>query len=117
MDAIEKVHGEAGLDRRLAVDRAELVWRGFQRAIEERVPSQPIPGPEIGPGLGDSSAEQRTRRRTAYAEFEVKDDTGEVVVKIVDGASGEVIRTVPPDELSKVIQSGEGWMHPWQVLV
>jgi len=117
MDAIEKVRADAGLERRLAVDRAELVWRGFDRALEQRVPSEPNPRPESGPGLGDSSVEERTRRRTAYAEFEVRQETGEVIVKVVDGDRGEIIRTVPPDELNHLIQSGEGWQYPWQVLV
>lgn len=117
MEAVERVREDARLDRRLAADRAELVWRGFERAAEERVPTQPNPGPASGQALGDSSVEHRNRRRTAFAEFEVKSDTGEVIVKVIDGDSGEVIRTVPPDELSNLIQSGEGWQYPWQVLV
>ena len=117
MEAIEKVRADTSLERRLAIDRAELVWRGFERSLEERVPTEPNPGPDSGQGPGDSSVEQRTRRRTAYVEFEVKDDTGEVVVNVVDGENGEVIRTVPPDELGRFIQTGEGWQYPWQVLV
>lgn len=117
MDAIEKVHGDVSPDRRLAVDRAELVWRGFERAVEDRVPSDPIHQAAGSHALGDSSVEHRARRRMANVEFEVKSDTGEIVVKVLDSESGEVIRTVPPDELNRLIQTGENWLPPLQVLI
>lgn len=41
-----------------------------------------------------------------YAEFEVNQETGEVMVRIIEAESGKLIRTIPPDELVKEIIKG-----------
>ncbi len=42
-----------------------------------------------------------------YAEFSVDRDTHKVVVRIIDGNSGELIRTIPPEDLAKEIAKGK----------
>lgn len=41
-----------------------------------------------------------------YAEFEVNQETGEVMVRIIEAESGKLVRTIPPDELVKEIIKG-----------
>jgi uncharacterized FlaG/YvyC family protein len=41
-----------------------------------------------------------------YAEFEVNQETGEVLVRIIEAESGKLIWTLPPDELVKEIIKG-----------
>ncbi|MFN8455273.1 MAG: flagellar protein FlaG [Anaerolineae bacterium] len=41
-----------------------------------------------------------------YAEFEVNQETGEVLVRIIEAESGKLVRTIPPDELVKEIIKG-----------
>ncbi len=42
-----------------------------------------------------------------YAEFSVDHDTKRVIVRIIDGNSGELIRTIPPEDLAKEIAKGK----------
>ncbi len=44
--------------------------------------------------------------RHTFAEFEVNKETREVLVRIFDAQSGELVRTIPPDELAKEIIKG-----------
>ncbi len=48
-----------------------------------------------------------------YAEFSVDRDTHRVVVRIIDGNSGELIRTIPPEDLAKEIAKGK--LHQNQI--
>lgn len=42
-----------------------------------------------------------------YAEFSVDRDTKRVIVRIIDGNSGELVRTIPPEDLAKEIAKGK----------
>jgi hypothetical protein len=55
------------------------------------------PGAAAGqPARGSDPAVQLGAR---YAQFEVDRETGVVRVKVIDAASGEVVRVIPPEEL------------------
>jgi uncharacterized FlaG/YvyC family protein len=58
-------------------------------------------------------AERRTGTRQSYAQFEVSRDTHDVTVRIIDAETGELIRTVPPEDLAREI--AEGNLHPDQL--
>lgn len=117
MDVIERAGLETQTDRRSAAEAAVVAWRALQRAARSDSTTEPAAAAEGGPGLGGSAAEQDVHRGAAYAEFDVSDDTGEVVVRIIDEASGMLIRTIPPDELAECIRSGEGWTRAWHLRV
>ncbi len=71
---------------------------------------------------GDESAEVKSRREgrpdkkakapanalihNTYAEFTVDSETHEVIVRIFDGDSGDLIRTLPPEKLAEEIAKG-----------
>ena len=84
------------------------VWVGGSRV--RRPPEADLPdaattyqnGEHSGHGAGGS-----------YIQF-VIDAENEVTVKIIDRASGEVIRTIPPDELAKYAH--ESTMTPGRIL-
>jgi len=42
-----------------------------------------------------------------YAEFSVDRETKRVIVRIIDGNSGELVRTIPPEDLAKEIAKGK----------
>jgi uncharacterized FlaG/YvyC family protein len=49
---------------------------------------------------------QRPAIRRTYTEFEIDRDNHEVIVRIINAETGELIRTVPPDELAKELANG-----------
>ncbi|MGQ9553376.1 MAG: flagellar protein FlaG [Anaerolineae bacterium] len=117
MDVIERVNFETLPDRHQVVDAAEFVWRSYIIAAQEQKPLVPIDEAEVGPGLSNSDTERQMQRSRAHAEFEVVKKTGEVIIKIIDEASGEIVRTVPPDELAKYLRSGDNWTRRWHIYV
>jgi len=40
-----------------------------------------------------------TQKKTTALEFSIEEDTGTVLVKVLDKETGKVIRQMPPDEL------------------
>lgn len=44
--------------------------------------------------------------RHTYAEFDINQETREVLVRIFDGDTGELIRVIPPEELAREIAAG-----------
>ena len=66
--------------------------------IQERGDSKPAPPPEPAPPIASV-------RRTDL-EFEVNKDTREVIVRVIDSESGELVRTIPPDELVHELARG-----------
>lgn len=54
----------------------------------------------------EKSAESKVKMRHTYAEFEINKETHEVYVRIFDASSGDLVRTIPPDELAKEIAKG-----------
>lgn len=50
--------------------------------------------------------ESKIRTNHSYAEFEINKDTREVIVRIIDGETGKLIRSIPPDELAKELVRG-----------
>jgi|LSQX01.2.fsa_nt_gb hypothetical protein len=116
MEAPHKIELGINPEARPGPDGAELAWRAYIRAEQERAPVRQTPAPEMGPGPEDASRE-RLARGTAYAEFEVQPDTGEVLVKIIDGETGKIIRTVPPDELMEAVRSGQEWTRLWRIYI
>ncbi len=76
-----------------------------QRAQELPAVSQTDTAQEI--------AKKRSGTRQAYAQFEVSRDTHDVTVRIIDAQTGELIRTIPPEDLAREI--AEGKLHPDQM--
>jgi len=69
---------------------------------------------------GDASAKAKEKKQNdvadknqakikssrTYAEFEINKETREVLVRIFDADSGELVRSIPPDELAKELVRG-----------
>ncbi len=114
MEATQKVSLDLRPERRVPLDGADLAWRAYIKASQERPTVEEAPEADLGPGM---AGRQRDGRSNAYAEFEVRPDTGEVLVKIIDGETGEVVRTVPADELRRSVQEGQDWTRRWRIYV
>ena len=117
MDVIERIGRDARPDRHQVMDAAEFAWRAYARAAQEQKPTLPAAEADLGPGLADAKARPRVYRSSAYAEFVVNEETGEVVVKIIDAETGRIVRSLPPDELANFLRSGEDWTRQWQVYI
>ncbi len=48
-----------------------------------------------------------------YAEFEIDQETREILVRIIDAESGKLVRAIPPDKLAEEIAKGN--LHPHQL--
>jgi hypothetical protein len=117
MEAIQRVQPGSLDDRHQVLEVAAFAWRAALQANANVLPPSAAPQAELGPGLSDTKAGPKWRVRNAYAEFEVKPDSGEVVVRIIDADTGDVVRTVPPDELVRSLRDGEEWTRNWRVYI
>ncbi|NPV07134.1 MAG: hypothetical protein HPY83_04105 [Anaerolineae bacterium] len=117
MDASHKVELGFHPDRRSASDAADLAWQSYIRASQERAPVREAPAGEKGAALEDAAKRRPAGGGSAYVEFEVQADTGEVLVKVIDGETGRIVRTVPPEELMEAVRSGEDWARYWRIYV
>lgn len=115
MDAIQKVDLDIRSDRRQAMEGVDLAWRSHAKGSQEQLPVEPADAAALGPGVADALSEGQARRSNTYAKFDIQVDSGEVVVKIIDGQTGELIRTVPPDELARCIARGEDWAQQFRI--
>lgn len=57
---------------------------------------EPVVETDPPPGLND-----------IYAEFETDEETRQIVVRIFDGRTGELVRTIPPDQLAEELARGD----------
>lgn len=62
--------------------------------------------PEQKNKTADVSSKPKMQARHTFAEFEINQETREVLVRIYDAESGELVRSIPPDELAKEIAKG-----------
>ncbi|MCB0209140.1 MAG: flagellar protein FlaG [Anaerolineae bacterium] len=46
-----------------------------------------------------------------YAEFEIDQETREVLVRIIDAESGKLVRSIPPEKLAEEIAKGNLYPH------
>jgi uncharacterized FlaG/YvyC family protein len=60
---------------------------------------------EQQPNAAEKQAPKFAGRHT-YAEFEINRETREVFVRIFDADSGDLVRSIPPEELAKEIAKG-----------
>ncbi len=89
---------------------AEVVRARYWKQLAQKLP--PVEASEeaqIGDEKHHPAEEQKTghpQARHTYAEFEINQETREVLVRIFDAESGDLVRTIPPDELAKEIAKG-----------
>lgn len=117
MDAIQKVDLEVRTDIRQAWTASELAWGAYSRVANDPHPVKEAAEADLGYGADNATKKHNLQARNAYAEFEVKPDTGEVLLKIIDAESGKVVRTVPPDELKQCITDGQDWTRLWRIYI
>ncbi|MCG3210046.1 MAG: hypothetical protein FOGNACKC_03675 [Anaerolineae bacterium] len=89
---------------------AEVVRARYWQQLAQKLP--PVEASEeahVGDEKHPPAEEQKTvhpQARHTYAEFEINQETREVLVRIFDAESGDLVRTIPPDELAKEIAKG-----------
>ena len=89
--------------------------------VRERIYSQraretaPVESSDNAAETGEKRSKQPEEKATTpgesglrhtYAEFDINQETREVLVRIFDGDTGELVRVIPPDELAREIAAG-----------
>jgi uncharacterized FlaG/YvyC family protein len=92
------------------------VMAGVVRENYWKQKAQEVPEVESGEEAGKADQQEKAspkdqaptmRTSHTYAEFEINKDTREVIVRIIDGETGNLVRTIPPDELAKELIRGK----------
>jgi uncharacterized FlaG/YvyC family protein len=117
MDPIKPVEGTLKDGEGQASVLAEVVRENYwkQRAREMPAVEAPDEASEPAKKRKNQEPEQSAGIKThhTYAEFEINQETREVIVRIIDAETGKLVRTIPPDELAKEIVKGN--LYPNQL--
>lgn len=89
---------------------AEVVRARYWKQLAQKMPAVEA-GEEAAIKNGQQSSPDQQKHpkvqtRHTYAEFEINRETHEVFVRIFDADSGDLVRTIPPEELAKEIAKG-----------
>ena len=108
IDSLGAIESISPIDR-LTVRLAEWARLGSQNLVEPQgVPYATWVGPRRTPKPAESdsgetpekgSQEAQTHLRQSYIQFVIDRTSNDVTIRVIDRASGEVIRTIPPDQL------------------
>lgn len=65
--------------------------------------------PQVGPERAQEEAERRARLLAQSVvnirvAFHVDNETGDVTIKVIDNATGEVVRYIPPEEVAAMTE-------------
>jgi len=106
VNKIDKIQGAVQPEHTQAMVAMDAARR-FSEAQAQRVelkPTYKVPGDEA---KDTTSTPRETERQAAishtYAQFEVDSESHKISVRIIDAQSGKIIRSIPPDELSRLI--------------
>ena len=125
MDAIGIAESIAPIDR-LTVRLAEWASLGSKDLVEPQAVPYEVwvggsrvqePAQAESADAGGTDNDDAKRLATpggSYIQFVVDHESHEVTVKVIDRASGEVVRTIPPEELAKYAHESE--MNPGAIL-
>jgi len=110
VDSIKPVEGTIKDAEGQASALAEVVRTRYWKQLAQKMP--PVEASEEAKLTEEKQPpveEQKTntvKTRHTYAEFEINQDTREVLVRIFDAESGDLVRTIPPEELAEEIARG-----------
>ncbi len=115
MDPIKPIEGTISNAQEQALALTEVMReRYWQQRAEQttRTVREPDEAVEVATRQRQQQSDKPVQSASAtlhntYAEFSVDRDTHKVVVRIIDGNSGELIRTIPPEDLAKEIAKGK----------
>lgn len=112
MEPIKRVEGVSPDGQGQSLALAEVVHNQYWRKQAE-ITRQKVEANENSAKVSNEQEKQPPGKLSfpanahrTYAEFEVNQDTHEVIVRIIDSESGKLVRTIPPDELAKEIVKG-----------
>jgi uncharacterized FlaG/YvyC family protein len=114
MEPIKPIEGNLKDGEGQASVLAEVVRTRYWKQLAQEMPpvkknaetSLPENKPDDQEAVEEKNTEAKIKARHTYAEFEINQETREVLVRIFDAENGELIRTVPPEELAKEIARG-----------
>jgi uncharacterized FlaG/YvyC family protein len=121
MDLVKPIEGAVNDVRGQSIAVAQQLQARYNEQRAQQLP--PPPPPDASEPVAEErrehsrpTEEARTptiSMRHTYAEFEVSRENHEVTVRIIDGQTGKLIRTIPPEELAREIARGN--LYPNQL--
>ncbi len=105
VDKVDKIQGAVQPERTQAMVAMDAARR-FSEAQAQRAELKPAyKVPEDGGNATSTPGETGKQAAISYtyAQFEVDRDSHKISVRIIDAQSGKTIRSIPPDELSRLI--------------
>ncbi len=115
MDPIKPIEGTVSNAQEQAIALTEVMRERYWQQRAEKA-TNTVKEPDTAVEVSTRQQKQKQPEKPAeaastlpntYAEFSVDRDTHRVVVRIIDGDSGELIRTIPPEKLAKEIANGK----------
>jgi len=110
IEKVDKIQGSTQPDRTQAMVALDTARR-FAEAQAQRVePKQAPKVPEhentdMTASHPRGNGKQGPSISRTYAQFEVDSKTHKVSVRIIDMESGDIVRTIPPDELTRLVSN------------
>ncbi len=111
IEPIKPVEGSIKASEGQSSALAEVVRARYWKQLAQKMP--PVESSEESSqpkGKPNGQVEAKVLPPTihsTFAEFEINRDTAEVLVRIFDADSGDLVRTIPPDQLAKEIVEGK----------
>ena len=117
MEPIKPVEGTLKDGEGQASVLAEVVRENYWKQRAKDMPPVEASDETSGPAQKQQGQEPEKPARAGpqrtYAEFEINQDTREVIVRIIDAETGKLVRSIPPEELAKEIVKGN--LYPNQL--
>ena len=117
MEPIKPIEGTLKDGEGQASVLAEVVRENYWKQRAQEMPAVESSDGASGPAQKQQGQDQEKPARVGpqrtYAEFEINQDTREVIVRIIDAETGKLVRCIPPEELAKEIVKGN--LYPNQL--
>ncbi len=114
MDPIKPIEGTVSNAQEQALSLTEVMREHYWRQQAEQA-THTVVASDKSVEVAVKREKQPTKKapvqvsnsvHNTYAEFTVDRDSHKVIVRIIDGNSGELVRTIPPEDLAKEIAKG-----------
>lgn len=117
MEPIKPIEGIGKSNQSQGSPLNQVIYENYwQKRAKEKV-SSVEGGGDAGETANDhhqpKSEEEHVKIQMShtYAEFEIDQETREVLVRIIDGESGKLVRSIPPEKLAEEIAKGNLYPH------
>ncbi|MCB0194748.1 MAG: flagellar protein FlaG [Anaerolineae bacterium] len=117
MEPIRPIEGISNSNQSQGNPINQVIYENYwQKRAKEKASNVEASGDATGtanehhPAKSDEE-QVKVQMSHTYAEFEIDKETREVLVRIIDAESGELVRSIPPEKLAEEIAKGKLYPH------